>query len=476
MKKLLGLFLALLALAPPVFSEDARFVTHTFQSAAEAQADGTALVVDKYTMVALQVTISDTATVTFEGSQDGTTYASKVCVSVASTSAALVTSATATGTFQCNIAGLQNFRARISAYTGGTITVTGRATTAVFGGVGGGGGGSITVAEEDGDPSVDGVSTLTVPNGLLTDDGSGAVSLASPTVTLDSAFDNGKVIDGATSEANGFCVGGDAASKRACLWHDAATGLHFLPDEASDTKTEVMTDFTWTLHDVEGDKAMVTADPDAIGAGSGTVTMNTSEQLVASNLGVEFTDSDTNPACAAGNYNIYADTSETKLKKCQNGTTSDLSSGGATIVRKTSDETLDGQTIQDDNELLFAVATNSFYTFFMQIDYASTATADFKIDFTMPANTTGRRQDTYVASGTATCDGQAQSVRSLALDGLNNSINGAGASTVCTMRVWGNVVTTDTAGNVTFQWAQTNDDGANVATVYANSYIIYQRL
>ena len=47
-------------------------------------------------------------------------------------------------------------------------------------------------------------------------------------------------------------------------------------------------------------------------------------QLVTDNLGIEFEDSDTNPTCAAGNYNIYADLSETKLKKCTNGVATDL--------------------------------------------------------------------------------------------------------------------------------------------------------
>lgn len=58
-------------------------------------------------------------------------------------------------------------------------------------------------------------------------------------------------------------------------------------------------------------------------------------QLVASNLGVEFTESDTNPACAAGNYSISADASEGKLKACQNGTLSDLltvAGGGGDIT------------------------------------------------------------------------------------------------------------------------------------------------
>lgn len=57
------------------------------------------------------------------------------------------------------------------------------------------------------------------------------------------------------------------------------------------------------------------------------------DQIVASNKGMEFTDSDTNPTCAAGNYNIYADLSETKLKKCQNGTVSDLDIFGADAQR-----------------------------------------------------------------------------------------------------------------------------------------------
>lgn len=53
-------------------------------------------------------------------------------------------------------------------------------------------------------------------------------------------------------------------------------------------------------------------------------------QLITSNLGIEFTESDTNPACAAGNYNIFVDLSETVFKKCVNGsvTAMDTGSGG----------------------------------------------------------------------------------------------------------------------------------------------------
>lgn len=51
-------------------------------------------------------------------------------------------------------------------------------------------------------------------------------------------------------------------------------------------------------------------------------------QLISDNLGIEFTESDTNPTCAAGNFSIYADLSENTLKKCNNGTVSDLDTTG----------------------------------------------------------------------------------------------------------------------------------------------------
>ena len=58
-------------------------------------------------------------------------------------------------------------------------------------------------------------------------------------------------------------------------------------------------------------------------------------QLVTDNLGIEFEESDTNPLCAAGNYNIFADLSEGKFKKCTNGVATDLdtsSSGGYATI------------------------------------------------------------------------------------------------------------------------------------------------
>lgn len=52
--------------------------------------------------------------------------------------------------------------------------------------------------------------------------------------------------------------------------------------------------------------------------------------FTSSNLGIDLTPSDTNPSCSSGNYRIFADSSETKLKKCQDGNITDLDTIGST--------------------------------------------------------------------------------------------------------------------------------------------------
>lgn len=58
-------------------------------------------------------------------------------------------------------------------------------------------------------------------------------------------------------------------------------------------------------------------------------------QLILDDLMLEFTESDTAQTCGAGNYGIYADLSETELKKCVDGVVTDLdTSGGSVAVPK----------------------------------------------------------------------------------------------------------------------------------------------
>lgn len=214
----------LFALSSMAYAQEVRFTPVTFQNAATATGNGTTLPVDKYTSVGVQVVISDTATVTFEATSDGTNWVSKTCSSVDDTAATLVTTATASGVYQCNIAGLQLFRARISAYTAGTVTVTGRASTAIVsrGGSGGGAG------------------------------------------TLDQAFDGGKTIDGANSLANAMCVGD--GTRQICFYGDASLGSVIRSrNGGSDTDSTIRcwTNQNCTFYDVEGGATILTIDPDA---------------------------------------------------------------------------------------------------------------------------------------------------------------------------------------------------------------------
>ncbi|HSE56758.1 MAG TPA: hypothetical protein VLB02_01590, partial [Candidatus Paceibacterota bacterium] len=79
-----------------------------------------------------------------------------------------------------------------------------------------------------------------------------------------------------------------------------------------------------TIANLSGGNANVTETAISIGTGWDTAINIGSGQIVTSNQGIEFTESDTNPTCSSGNYTIYADTSEAKLKKCNNGVVSDL--------------------------------------------------------------------------------------------------------------------------------------------------------
>jgi hypothetical protein len=75
------------------------------------------------------------------------------------------------------------------------------------------------------------------------------------------------------------------------------------------------------------------ADTNAIWVDSGSTrldgTLTVDDAVTVSNEGIEFTEAATGngPACAAGNYNIYADSTESKLKKCVNGVVSDIDAG-----------------------------------------------------------------------------------------------------------------------------------------------------
>lgn len=69
--------------------------------------------------------------------------------------------------------------------------------------------------------------------------------------------------------------------------------------------------------------------------------------LTTDNLGIEFDDSDTNPTCGAGNYNLFADLSETAMKVCNNGT-------AEVVTTPNNTQTLTNKTLSASNNVIQA--------------------------------------------------------------------------------------------------------------------------
>ena len=99
----------------------------TLQSAAVATGNGTALDVKGFSAVCCQILGITTATVTFEVTLDDTNWVAIQTVN--ETDGSVATTAAANGIFIIPTIGKSQFRARISAWTSGTLYVYARAVT-----------------------------------------------------------------------------------------------------------------------------------------------------------------------------------------------------------------------------------------------------------------------------------------------------------------------------------------------------------
>jgi len=98
----------------------------TLQNAAVATGNGTSLPMSGSDSAVLQVNGITTATITFEGTVDGSNWVAVAMSDLNSTTRARATTATADGLYLLESAGsLTLLRARVSVWTAGTITVKG---------------------------------------------------------------------------------------------------------------------------------------------------------------------------------------------------------------------------------------------------------------------------------------------------------------------------------------------------------------
>lgn len=135
-KTVLAMVGILAATAPPVVLAQSA-LPWVFHGGATGTANGNAMTADYFSTVAVQIEGSFVGTVTFEKkTKDATGYVLVQCANV--TDGTRATEANEPGYWECP-GGANSFRARVSAYTSGTIVVTGNGTTAVSSRSGSGG-------------------------------------------------------------------------------------------------------------------------------------------------------------------------------------------------------------------------------------------------------------------------------------------------------------------------------------------------
>lgn len=215
MKKWIVMLGGLVLLVGAVWAASQGTVLH---DGATTNVDGAEILVTDANSIGLDVTISGTATVTFQIRADPNgSYTSLQCTNRSDGSGSATT--TATGHFQCNVAGGYQVKAPISGCSGCTVSVKGQVSTAV--------------------------SSL---------GGTGAVT-GWPTSSTT------KIITWANSLANAMRIGDGTTSM--CHYTDATDGPQIRPCTASNITTTILNGFTWALFDEEGDAAIETVDPDA---------------------------------------------------------------------------------------------------------------------------------------------------------------------------------------------------------------------
>jgi len=133
----------------------------------------------------------------------------------------------------------------------------------------------------------------------------------------------------------------------------------------------------------------------------------------------------------------------------------------AVTISKTSDETVnDSATMQNDDELLFAVGANEVWHVIVLAVVNSGATPDIKFGWSVPA-------------GAAILWGNDYQLKSLTQ--AQTLAQGTSGTDQVTTTMSGFVMTGATAGNVNLRWAQDTQDASDTK-VLTNSCLIVRRL
>ena len=141
---------------------------------------------------------------------------------------------------------------------------------------------------------------------------------------------------------------------------------------------------------------------------------------------------------------------------------------------KASDESVVNATLQNDDDLFFAVAANERWFVECTLMIDSNATADFQATFTVPASATMKWGALDTGTGT-TWAYTTVSVPTALLDAAAaRGFQSPAAGTIWGLVLRGIVQVAGTAGNVQLQWAQNTASGTTI--VKAGSLLIAHRV
>lgn len=206
--------------------------------------------------------------------------------------------------------------------------------------------------------------------------------------------------------------------------------------------------------------------PTSIGNGpNSALTMQGRDDLALVQLAADFQDD------GAGIYfKLVDDASNPRIVWSLDGGSNEytLQPGGgmSLIVKETDEAVLNSTTLQDDDELLFAVAANEVWQFEGVLIVNAHPTPDIKLTFTGPTGAVG-------SYGLISQDTSNNTVVGAAA--LGNVTGIATAAQLKAIRFWGGIHNGSTAGSLKLQWAQNTADAGASIYVQAGSYIKYMK-
>lgn len=251
------------------------------------------------------------------------------------------------------------------------------------------------------------------------------------------------------SEVNGYLM-------KQTIAYFATTGARDAAITSPEAGMHCFIDGTYDLWQVYNGSAWVTYK--ARGAGS-------PESNVTASVGATYERTD-----GSSGTTLY-------VKESGTGTTgwTAVTTSTETKVVKSADETVTNNTLQDDNELLFAIGASQTWVWECWVSAMGNAagvTSDFKFAWTWPSSPTRAKWSMINGADTsAAWDFTRQNTQTVS----GTAVAVAGNTVAVGYLMKGVIVNGANAGNVVLQWAQ-NSTNATGSTIEAGSFLVAQRV